>query len=297
MSQRSLRELRTFCTAARQMSFQAAAAELCITASAVSHQIKELEDRMGLDLFERKPRGLAMTAAGRVLFDEVDPLIRGIDEATNRLRQSFGRYTLRVRLPAFFSSELFIPRLSAFSDAHASIDIRIATDETVSERHQSDSDVSIVLADQRPDDAIATALFRVRLVPACSRSFATSGSLAQGLTLDRTRLILHKRRPNAWYEWASRAGIPAPVPRQLIELDSMIAVARAAERGLGIALLPLPLAEQPWFGPGGLVRVSALELPTRDCYYVLYRSADLKKPAVRALVDWIMSEFGAGSTQ
>ena len=116
-----LKNLRAFCVAARQLSFKFAADELCLTPSAVSHQMKELETILGMRLFERRTRALELTAAGQRLLEEVEPLLEGLDRALAQLARHDGRETLRVRAPALFANELLIPRLEEFCGAHTAV--------------------------------------------------------------------------------------------------------------------------------------------------------------------------------
>ena len=95
----SLKNLRAFCVAARQLSFKLTADELCLTPSAVSHRMKELETILGVRLFERRTRALELTGAGQRLLEELQPLLEGLDRALARLARRDGRETLRVRAP------------------------------------------------------------------------------------------------------------------------------------------------------------------------------------------------------
>ena len=145
MRQNSVRGLRTFCVAARRLSFKAAAEELCVTPSAVSHQIKGLEQQLQARLFERRTREIALTELGSTLFAQVEPLLSELDNVTARFMQRNGqRRVLRISLLPFFASEMFIPRLSAFADQNRAIDIRVETTEAGA-LHQSASDASILL--------------------------------------------------------------------------------------------------------------------------------------------------------
>ena len=114
MRQNSIRGLRTFCVAARCLSFKVAAEQLCVTPSAVSHQIKGLEDRLQALLFERRTREVVLTDLGATLFSQVEPLLTELDKVTARFLQRNGqRRVLRITLLPFFASEMFIPRLSS----------------------------------------------------------------------------------------------------------------------------------------------------------------------------------------
>ena len=98
-----LKNLRAFCAAARHRSFKFAAHELCVTPSAVSHQMKELEAALGMRLFERKTRALELTTAAHRLLDEVEPLLEALDRTLAQLARRNARQTLRIRLPALFA--------------------------------------------------------------------------------------------------------------------------------------------------------------------------------------------------
>jgi len=117
-----LKNLRAFCVAARHLSFKIAADELCLTPSAVSHQMRELETMLCTRLFERRTRSLALTPAGHRLLETVEPLLDGLDRALTQLARQDGRETLRVRAPALFANELSSARRirsSTFSSTRA----------------------------------------------------------------------------------------------------------------------------------------------------------------------------------
>jgi LysR family glycine cleavage system transcriptional activator len=287
----SVRGLRTFCVAARRLSFKEAAEELCVTPSAVSHQIKGLEQQLQGLLFERRTREIALTEFGATLFAQVEPLLTELDNVTARFMQRNGqRRVLRISLLPFFASEMFIPRLSAFADTHRSIDIRVETTEAGA-LHGAGSDASILLLPSRPSsDLAAHALFALRLAPACSPQLARELELGDPRALLGTTLIVHKARPHAWQDWFASMSIALERPPKVIHLDSMFAVARAAERGLGVALVPIPLSNS-WFVSGALMRPCIGELVTTDRYYFVYRSDAGHNPDVCALRDWVIETF------
>lgn len=288
----SLRGIRTFCCAARLLSFRLAAEELFVTASAVSHQVRKLEEELQVELFSRRGRSIELTTAGRLLYDEVECLIRGIDEAASQLRHDYRRESLRVSVQPFFASEMLVPRLSEFTSAHPNIDIRIDTSDETSERHPSSADVSIRLFRQIPPGLAADRLFPLRLVPACSPAFRDKLDRTGWQVAKALPLVVHSTRPNAWKAWSDRAGIRVPRADNILRLDSMIAVARAAEQGLGAALVPLPLA-MGWFESGRLVRLFDYELTTRDSYCVVCNEEDRRRPDIVALREWSLRTFGA----
>jgi LysR family glycine cleavage system transcriptional activator len=286
----SLRSLRTFCVAARHRSFRVAAEELFVSASAISHQIKGLEQELQTSLFRRKAQSLEFTEAGALLYAELDPLIRQIDVITQRLVSRPTRRSLRISVQPFFASEMFVPKLPEFTKEHAEIDIHVDTSNEAYEKYAADFDVSIRLFGSAPANLLSDRLFSLRLVPAASPEFCERWRHAALGKLQGLPLIVHATRANAWKEWAESARYGPPRPSSVLKLNSMIAVARAAERGLGAALVPVPLADA-WFESGSLVRLVDHELVVRDGYYFVYRKEDEGRDDIRCLREWILQTF------
>jgi LysR family glycine cleavage system transcriptional activator len=285
-----LRNLRAFCAAARHHSFKVAADELFLTPSAISHQMKELEDSLGVRLFERKTRSLDLTIAGQTLLDEVEPLLEALDRSLAQIARRNGRQTLRVQLPPFFASELFIPRLTSFCAAHPQIDIQLDTSDPRPSSHPPTMDVSILLAESEPQGVTSQRLFSLALTAACSKDHAGNVARFGGEVFRHLALIVHRARPYAWSSWADEVGLAAPEPKNVIELDSMSAVVRAAERGVGVALVPSLLCDS-WFRSGALVRIFSVELQTNETYFLVNRPRDVHKPEVQALTSWALEQF------
>jgi len=286
----SLKGLRTFCIAARRLSFKAAADELCVTPSAVSHQIKALERQLAAELFERRTRAVVLTDVGAALLAQVEPLLSELEEVARRFaRRGVERRVLRIGLLPFFASELFVPRLADFARRHRAIDIRVDTIEAGA-GHSPSCDASIPLLPAPPVGLAAHPLFSLELVPACSPQLARELGRAEPRVLARQTLIVHRARPHAWSGWFAACGLSLDHEPKVIRLDSMFAVARAAERGLGIALVPARLAGS-WFASKALVRLSDTALDTPDRYYFVHRHEDGEDRDVCALRDWLLAEL------
>ena len=157
----SLRGLRTFCVAAEHSSFRDAAEELFITASAVSHQIKNLEQELGEQLFERQTRSVELTEAGLALFEDVSPLIDELDAVSLKHRRTNVRNTLRISVQPFFASELFVPNLTEFTKLHPELDIKVDTSDEAGEKHPASADASIRVFRKPPRDLHYDPLFAV----------------------------------------------------------------------------------------------------------------------------------------
>jgi len=287
-----LRGLRTFCLAARHESFRAAGEELFITASAVSHQIKSLEQELGEPLFDRNSRELRLTDVGRALFEEVGPLIDQLDAVVASYTQGRRRSSIRMSVQPFFASEYFVPRLSEFSAEHPEIDIKVGTSDETPETHPADADLSIRLFRAPPPGMQSHLLFPLTLAPAGSPDFSKGLVVRDDRVVSVFPLLVHETYPTAWKQWSRSAGIELPGNSKVTRLDSMIAVVRACEQGLGAALVPVPLADL-WFEQGSIVRLFGQQLVADVSYYLVVRDDRAKDPAVCLVKDWILEKLRA----
>ena len=290
----SLRGLRTFCAAAKHESFRTAGEELFITASAVSHQIKGLEQELGQALFDRNSRDLKLTEAGRALYADVQPLIDKLHRVVAHYKAGGRRTSIRMSVQPFFASEFFVPRLSEFTARHPEIDIQVGTSDETPEKLPTDVDLSIRLFRAPPPDLPSHLLFPLRLVAAGSPDFKKNMQVKGKEISSEFPLIVHETHPGAWAQWSKSTGIALPAGGKVTRLDSMIAVVRAAEQGIGAALVPVPLADL-WFKQGSIVRLFKQELISDASYYLVSREEQPEDHGLRLLRDWILAEFTAGT--
>lgn len=286
----SLRGLRTFCVAARYESFRTAGEELFITASAVSHQIKSIEEELGERLFDRKSRELQLTDAGRSLYEEVSPLIDQVDAAVARFKNRAVGSSIRISVQPFFASEYFIPRLSEFTDAHPEIDIQVNASDESSEKHPATADLSIRLFRSPPEDLQSNLLFPLRLVPAGSPDFKKNLTVRKKVIASEFPLIVHETYSKAWAQWSKSSGIKLPEGARKTRLDSMIAVVRAAQRGIGAALVPVPIGDL-WFAEGSIVRLFKQDLVADSSYYLVWKQDRAEDQGLQLFRDWILQTF------
>lgn len=285
-----LRALRTFCVAARHESFRTAGEELFITASAVSYQIKSLEQELGETLFDRNSRDLRLTEVGRALLDEAGPLIDQLETVVSRYKKRSTPRSVRMSVQPFFASEYFVPRLSEFTAAHPEIDIKVGTSDETSETLPADADLSIRLFRASPPGMPSELLFPLTLAPAGSPDLKKGLAVRDNRIVSEFPLLIHETYPMAWKQWSKSAGIELPENSKATRLDSMIAIVRACERGLGAALVPVPLADL-WFKYGSIVRLFSQQLVTEVSYYLVVREDRARDPAVSLLKDWILRNF------
>jgi LysR family glycine cleavage system transcriptional activator len=258
----------------------------------VSHQIKTLEEDLGFQLFERRPRAIELTSAGRLLLEELDPAMRELQQIIEKHRDSAGVETVHLALPPFFASELFVVRLDEFRARNPDVNLVVESADSRLSEPSKRADLIILLEEHEPPHLQVECLFSLQLVPACSTSLLPELRDDPAAFLNECTRIVHSARPDAWSRWAEAAGMTNVRPAKVIEMNSMIAVARAAERGVGVALLPLQLSAQ-WFQSGALVPVSNVQLDTDDTYYLVRPDERTFSDSVEKLWSWIVESFAA----
>lgn len=287
--QTPIRGLRSFCVAAKCLSFKHAATQLFLTPSAVSHQIKQLEQQLGLVLFLRKTRSIELSPAGKQFYQSIQPIIHQLESTISEFTDNQQNKTIVISLPEFFASELFIPRLSEWAEKNPDINLQLETVKSGSEPSQI-ADLSIVLANGKPNANIVHDLFPIRYAPACNKKLYRKLKNIGVNALKSTPLILHRSRPWSWHQWAEKVDINDFDPKQIIQFDSMFGVARAAQQGMGIALVPLPISKM-WFSEQLLVKLFDDELVTNDRYYLIQHENMENRKELSLFANWVKGNF------
>lgn len=282
-----------FEAAARTLSFTKAGEELFITQSAVSRQIRGLEDHLGVALFERRPRSLALTERGRILHRAASEFLERLQETTDRLRADGGAPNLTVTTTGGFASLWLIPRLRTFTVLHPDVDVRIsASYKTVNlERSLVDVAVRYCKEEEAPEGAIR--LFGEDLLPICSPALLTEGPHPLRALADlEHHALLHMEEARDlmdWDTWLAAQGHPGLKPAASIRFDSYEGMIQAALSGQGVAMGIGRLVS-------GLVESGKLVSPfcktvTGSRSYFVIRSANTRtRSHVQAFVDWLIEE-------
>lgn len=289
--QTPIRGLRSFCVASKCLSFKHAATQLFLTPSAISHQIKQLEAQLGITLFKRGTRSIELTSAGKQFYQSIQPIIHQLESTITEFTNKQQNRTIVISLPEFFASELFIPRLSHWSKNNPDINLQLDTIKASSESSQT-AELSIVLANGKPNAKIVHELFPIRYAPACNKKLYKKLKNIGFNALKNTPLILHSSRPWSWHQWAENLNINDFDPKQIIQFDSMFGVARAAQQGMGIALVPLPMSKT-WFSEESLIKLFDQELITNDRYYLIQHENMENKPELTLFAQWVKDTFAS----
>lgn len=289
-----LNALRAFEAAARHLSFTRAAAELNVTQAAISHQMKTLEDHLGVPLFRRLNRALMLTDAGRALFPAVRDALDGLAEAAERLRAREGTLTVST-LPSF-AVKWLVPRMSHFLDRHPDIDLRISAKEYLADFARDGIDVAIRFGAGRWAGVHADFLADEALTPVCSPAMAERlhdpADLAHAVLLHEDMLPLGDFP--TWREWLAAAGVDGVDAGRGPRFSHTHLMLQAAMDGRGVALGQVTMIADD-LATGRLMAPFGLRLATGFAYWLCYPPASAARPKIKAFCEWVMEEMGAGA--
>jgi DNA-binding transcriptional LysR family regulator len=290
--------LLTFEAAARQASFTRAAAERFLTQSAVSRQVKALEEDLGVALFRRHHRALSLTDEGRALHETARQALEQLRGTVARLRAPHAREVLTVTTTPGLASLWLIPRLGGFTADHPGIDVRI--DASFAKRDLEGEGIDIAVRYDRVGDAQGVKLFDEEVMPVCSPSLLRAGAPPLRTPQDlRRHTLLRIDNPagvdtmQEWAPWLTAMGQPDLQPASILTLSHYDAVISAAVLGQGVALGRRPLID-------ALLREARLVAPLKGslssprAYYVRLSERGRRSPSALALEQWLLAQAHAG---
>jgi len=279
-----LNALRLFEAAGRHLSFKRAAEELNLTPSAVSHGIQSLEAWLGMPLFERGHRSLALTQAGATYLGPVRDAIERLAAATDALpgRRPGGR--LSVSVPPTFGLRWLIPHLPEFNGRHPDIAVTVDTGHHHVRFPQDGVDVAVRMGRGDWPDLNATCLVTEELVPVCAPALAAA--LRTPADLAGTTLLHVVEVSEDWATWARLAGVEGADLERGLRFDTVNMALESAARGLGVAIGRLPLAG-PDIAAGRLVPLFGPAVRCATGYWLVTTPRLLARPEVAAFSAWI----------
>lgn len=298
----SLDQLRTFDAVAQRLSFRAAADELSLTQSAVSRQIKALEEELGATLFQRGTRRVDLTPDGATLLRAVAPSLDRVDAAVRQIRSARGRRHVSLSTFASFASLWLIPRLQVFQTAHPDIDIRISAGDALVDLDDPDFDIALRYC--HPDSAPpgAERMFGEVLTPVASPWLAEQASTGQAPPLrepsDLAGHALLEEDDNrasaeflSWRHWLRGRGLPHLEPRRWIYLNFTYQQVQGALAGQGVALARLALVTEA-LERGELIEPfgAAARITSPFAYWMLPLPQARNRPELREFVAWVREQ-------
>ena len=287
-----------FEAAARHLSFTKAGEELFLTQSAVSRQIKELEEELGVALFQRRHRALALTEAGKQFYAATAQVLTTMRSATGRLRSQAGKKALSVTTTHSFAALWLIPRLAGFTRAHPGVDVRISAETRVQDLERDGLDLAIRHGPASLAGAHAIRLFGERVFPVCSPDLLKSNPLERPSDLAR-HVLLQYDDPDArhpwlhWKTWLEVAGIAELRPAGTLSFSGYEQIIPAALAGHGVALGRTPLVKD-LLASGGLVAPFASSADPARAYFLVVSQSAASRPEVMGFVAWLRQEAAKG---
>ncbi len=286
----SLNGLRAFEASARHMSFTHAAAELNVTQTAISHQIRRLEDQLGLKLFIRQNRALALTREAEDYLPAVRAAFDDLRRATTRLLRTDPDGRMTISTTASLATKWLVSRVAAFQDANPGLEVRITTSAHLVDFRREEVDMAVRYGRGNWPGLRADWLMADRLFPVCAPALLSGAEpLRKPADLARHTLLHTTVSRDDWRLWLTAAGLPQSIAaRRGLTFDQGFMAIQAAVEGLGIALGRLYLVEAD-IAAGRLVAPFDTVLPQDAGYYVVTPEATVDTPAIRLFRDWLIA--------
>ncbi|WP_426437736.1 transcriptional regulator GcvA [Bradyrhizobium genosp. P] len=293
----SLNGLRAFEAAARHMSFTLAASELNVTQTAISHQIRRLEEELGVRLFVRQNRSLSLTPEAIEYLPGIRAAFNDLRLATDRLLRKDDDHVLTVSTLASFAAKWLLPRLSAFQEAHLGIDVRITTSTSLVDFQRDKVDAAIRYGRGQWPGLRADWLTADELFPVCSPSLLQGGKPLKCPEDLRDHLLLHTSNTNSddWRLWLTAAGLPTDISKQPgVTFDLVFVTIQAAIDGMGVAMGRTSYVSDD-ITKGRLVVPFKIALPADAGFYLVSPQGRTDSPKLAAFRNWVTASAHASS--
>ena len=288
----SLNAMRAFEAAARHLSFTLAAHELHVTQAAVSHQIKSLEDHLGMPVFKRLNRALVLTGAGQALFPAVSEALDIMASAVDRLHNQDQSGELTITTMDSFAATWLVPKLGRFRRSNPDIDVRITTTDTSVDFARVDVDMAIRYGAGDWPGLSVERLMTEELFPVCAPSLLQSGPPLCCPADLKNHTLLHDDLREDWRMWLMASGEDNVDAGKGPGYQHSNLVLLAAEQGDGVALARSVLVQDA-LAAGRLVKPFDITMPTEYAYYMVCPHENLDRPKVKAFRQWLIEEAKA----
>jgi LysR family transcriptional regulator, glycine cleavage system transcriptional activator len=291
------RALRTFEAAARHLNFTRAADEVGLTPAAVSYQIKEIEDQLGVALFTRTSRTIQLTPAGTVLLEATVDALESLRRAVNRARKISRGSQLRISMGPRFATNWLLPRLPRFRAAHPDVEIAFDISDQVRDFELDEVDVAIRFGTGRYNDTRSERLFATAVAPVCSPKLLDAGpSLRQPRDLFRHTLCYVNCKvdgmvwPN-WRIWMAAAGIEDFDDSGCVAFADSNHVVQAALEGGAVGLVE-PAMISSYLAEGRLLKLFDVGVPIAQeyAYHLVYPDHRSEDSRVLAFRNWMFEQ-------
>ena len=283
----SITALQFFESSARHLSFTKASEELNVTQSAVSRQVRNLEDFLGKPLFLRVKKRLVLTPAGAAYAQKIKRLLDQAEEATIELMaRKGGNGALNVAVHPTFGSRWLVPRLSDFIKENSGIQVNLSTHLETIDLEQDNFDVAILYGNGDWPGTVSERLMGESILPVCAPELLEDLPSPSAKDLMDLTLLQHTTRPSAWTDWFKAAGIDQDGSLSGPRFEQIYMVIQAAIAGLGVAILPSFLVQDE-VESGKLVVPVDLAVPSEQAYFLIYPEQRAEEWAIQQFCNWV----------
>ncbi|MBU9214849.1 LysR family transcriptional regulator [Burkholderia gladioli] len=279
-----LNALRAFESSSRHLSFTRAAQELNVTQAAVSQQVRALEERLGVSLFKRLPRGLAVTDEGLALRPVLSDAFDRIESVLRQFEGGHFHEVLTVGAVGTFAVGWLMPRLRSFHALHPFVELRLMTNNNLVDLAAEGLDCAIRFGDGNWPGTRAQKLFDAPLSLLCAPDIAQRLRMPADLVGET---LLRSYRADDWMNWFAKAGL-APMPARGAVFDSSRLMVEAATQGAGVALAPASMFARD-LATGRLVRPFDIEVQAGS-YWLIQQKGKPATPAMQLFNQWIVKQ-------
>lgn len=283
-----LNGLKVFEAAARHLSFTRAAEELFVTQAAVSHQVKGLEEFLGVKLFRRRNRVLLLTEEGQSYYLDIKDIFSNIHDATERLLARTEKGVITVAVPTTFAVQWLVPRISRFTADHPDIDVRITAVDFDEKFLTEEIDVAVYYGKGRWSGVESYKLHTEYLTPVCSPNLMQGEHPIHTHADLKHHNLLHDGSRQAWKSWVKTFSVSGVNVNQGPIFSHSMLVMQAAVLGQGVALAHSVLA-RPEIEAGRLVKPLAERKVSSSAYYLICDEAQSEQGKIRAFIDWMLT--------
>lgn len=282
--------IRAFETAARHCNLRLASEELFLSISAVSHQIKSLEQFLGVQLFSRARNALELTPAGQNYMAALAEALDMIASATARTEAIRNTTSISINLLPSLAVLWLMPRLSTFYEQFPHVDVNVLTSMDPLSFRSGLVEVAIRYEAISTVASGSTVLFEEKIYPVCSLPYARqAGLLQEDATFDNITVIHCKTSPHEWDDWFRSINSAGIKPFRVLNVDNRALALQAAQSGLGVAMGRTPFA-QGLLADGRLCRLVDKLLPTGFAYTLCLSDSATRSPAVKAFSQWLAAQ-------
>ncbi len=285
-----LNALKSFASAARLGSFQAAAAELYVTPSAISHQIKALEAFLGLELFVRHSRRISLTPAGKEYFKAIQKALLVVDRATQKLISSNQSGQLHLSVAPIFLIRWLLPRISSFHDAYPDIELEISSATGLIDFARDETDMAVYFGNGTWSGIEVHLLRRYRQAPVCSPKLLCGKTIKDASELLNYTLLHVNKRSDEWANWFEQTGVDFKETKKGMYFSSGSLTTAAAINGLGFALADVGFISEE-ITTEKLIAPVDHHLKTDKSFYLVYQKNRTLTYSMMVFQHWIMDEM------